>query len=528
MIMESSQLKIVYYPKYTESFQWPTDGVDLQAYLDMNSEESIEKKMDGSSLPFILKTFGSYNGTYNSITRVFTFTGVNWEVNRWRWHSLTDSNNNRFVIQSNTANTITIGNPVNFKTKKAPVTGMITIGMPNFNNEDIIEIYGWKVRDKNYTEPVAFENKIIFIGQISGRQIKNDSRGSQIAIKLMNMTELLLKTTQMWAVSDSNFLTAPQKIGNIIEIVNGRNMGLIHIEFDPNDHLTNTKGDPFPPLNYYRDDSPAYEAILELSRKEWTDDDVEYYSYIKPIGERRYKFVWAPKLETIGREITEGIDFDLISFNNDRAEVISSLVVVCGKDANNNTIRQTVYGDFRYGSRTKRISSTITTNIFMYETDKNRASFDFIEDQKYPTSYPYTTAISVTDEEVKVGKGTFFGNFLNVTGQYTLTNKTDFNKFIRYLSRARAIVYGRDYLGGTRRTRDVLVLRFYATPASNIPGSVDNLVIPSIGWTGDGYNISDTTKVMRLSTRKISVNKDGLYTECEYSEDKRFDKLEAK
>ena len=526
--MESSQFKILYYPKYTETFAWPADGVELQAYLDVNTAESIEKKADGSNLPFILKHFGNYNATYNSITRVYTVTGMNWEVNKWRWHSLTDSAGNRFVIQSNTANTITIPSNAFFKTKKDPVSGMIRIGMPNFNNNDILEIYGWKIRNNEYTEPAAFADKIMFIGQIRGRQIKNDSRGSQISLKLSNMTELLLKTTQKWAISEDNFLTAPEKIGSIVDIVNGRNRGLIHIEFDSTDYPTTTEGTPFKTITYYRDDSPAYEAILELSRKEWTGDVVDYYAYIKPIGERRYKLIWEPRMDSISRELTEGIDFDFISFNNDQAEVISSLVVVCGRDANNNTIRQTVYGDFRYGSRTKRIASDITDKIFMYETDKNRASFNFDADQKYPSSYPYTTATEVTDLEVKALKGTFFGNFLDVTGTYTLANKTDFNKFIRYLSRARAIINGKDYLGQSRRTRDVIVLRFYTTPASHIPGTVDNLIIPTIGWTGDGYNITDVTKVMRLSSRKLGVNKDGLYTECEYSEDIRFDKLESK
>jgi hypothetical protein len=98
MIMESSQIRVIYFPKYDESFTWPADGVDLQAYLDFNSEETTEKKVDGSNLPFLLKTFGSFNGVYNAGTRTYTVSGANWPVNQFRWHTLIDKNENRFRV----------------------------------------------------------------------------------------------------------------------------------------------------------------------------------------------------------------------------------------------------------------------------------------------------------------------------------------------------------------------------------------------------------------------------------------------
>lgn len=520
MTMETSQIRIIYYPKYDNRFSWVSTGVDLTAYLDFNSEETIEKKIDGSNLPFLYKEFGNYNGTYVLSTRTYTVTGVNWETDRFKWHTLIDNNNNRFVILSNTSNTITIAESSDFIIVKTPVSGTISITLPDFENDDIIEVYGWKIRDNVYAEPANFTDKIIFIGQVAARKIKHDSRGTQINIKLMNMTELLLKTTRKWAITDINFLTSPEKIGYVITQVNGMNKGLINIEFDAADYPTTTTGDAFKTFTYFKDDSPAYDVIFDLSRTEYTGDVYEYYAYIKPIADKRYELIWEPKLQTINNTYTEGIDFDLIEFNNDKAEIISSLIVVCGRDANNYAIRQMVYGDFKRGSRTKRMSNDITAQIFLNESNTNPGSFDFNID-KYPTSFPYTTATSVTQNEVDALIGTNYASFLSTTGTYSISSKANFNKFIRYLSKARAIIYGKDYLNRNNYTRDKLVVRFYTTPAAHIPGRTAKFNIPTIGWTGGGVNQFDYRKNLRLNSKRVGIDSSGIFIECEYLEDDR-------
>lgn len=522
--METSQSRVIYYPKYNarkDQIGWPDDGVDLTAYLDFNSNENIEKKMDGSNLPFLLKDFGTYNGTYNSGTRTYTFTGVAWSTNQFRWHTLIDKNSNRFVIASNTANTITLGAAHLFEIKKAPVTGDCRITMPDFKNDDIIQVFGWKNFDGVYAEPAAFTDKIIFIGQVASRKIKHDSRGTQINLKLMNMSELLLKTTRKWLIKDTdNFLNSPQKIEYIITQVNGMNRGLINILFDSDDYPLTTTGKPFREFTYLKDDSSAYDAIYDLSRTEYTGDEVEYYPYIKPIANKTYKLIWEPKLSTIDRNYVEGKDFDFVEFDNDKAEIVSSILVVCGRDANNNPIRQMVYGDFKNGSRTKRLSADITSKLIMEETTGNPSDFDTNVD-RYPTSFPYTTAHSVTQDEVDALIGTNYASFINTTGTYSISNKTNFNKFIRYVSKAQATIWGKYYLNQNNQSKDKLKVRFYSTPAAYVPGTTAKFTIPTIGWTGGGINQNEYRKTLRLNSKNVGINNNGIYLECEYIEDSK-------
>jgi hypothetical protein len=407
---------------------------------------------------------------------------------------------------------------------KTPATGQIRITLPKFNNDDIFQIFGWKITDGVNAEPAAFSDKIMFLGQVAGRKIKNDSRGIQINLKLANMTELLLKTTRKWEIPTTNFPTVPEKIQFITNTINGMNRGVITIEFDAADYPTTTKGTPFTSFNYFKDDAPAFDVIHDLSRTEYTGDIVEYYSYIKPIGEKRYKLIWEPKTQTIDKNLVEGTDFDFIEFNNDKAEIVSAAIIVCGRDANNHAIRQMVYGDFKQGSRTKRFTSSITNDLFLYETSNNPADFDLNVD-KFPQGFPYTTATEVSQDEVDAVIGTNYAAYLNATGQYIIANKSDFNKFIRYLSKARAIIDGTHFLTQNNYTRDKLIVRFYDTPSAHIPGETTKFTIYSIGWTGDGVNSYDYRKTLRLISKKIGVNKDGMFLDCEYGEDPRIDEI---
>lgn len=520
--MEHSQIKILYYPKYSKEFKWANTASELQAYLDLNIDENIEKKMDGSNLPLLIKTLDKRIGSYNSSTRTYTISGANWKTNIFRWHTLIDKLGNRFVIDSNTSNTITIANPAYFTMDKLPVSGEIEIKTPDYKNDDIIEIYGWREINNVYSEPVNFADKIMFIGQVSARKIKNDNRGITINLKLSNMTELLLKTTRKWKIDTVNFPTAPDKIRYILSQVNGMNKGVLNIIWAPTNPETTTLNTPFKSFVYFKDDCPAFDAITELSSTQYTGDVVDYYVYLKPVAEKTYYFYWRPKTDVVNYTATEGVDFDFIEFDNDKAEIISSLIVVCGRDSKNSNIRQIVYGDFKNGSRTKRIASDITQQLFDFEITNNRDSFNLdSETNKYPTSFPYTTATSVTQSEVDALVGTNYASFINTTGQYTLTNAVNFNKFIRYLSKARAIIYGKIFLNKNNHTRDKLVVRYYTTPAAQIPGTTSKFIIPSIGWTGGAIGQNDYRKKLRLSSKKISVTNSGIALECEYLEDEK-------
>lgn len=529
--MEHSQFKVIYYPKKDTDYNiqlginsWVTTGVDLYSYLDFNCQETTENKQDGSNLPFLIKTYYEGNGTYNSGTRVYTFTGTSWATDKWKWHTLIDSLNNRYVIESNTADTITLASASDFNFYGTPQTGNVKITIPDFEEDDIFHIIGWKITDGVYAEPADFGDKIIFVGQIISRTFKNDNRGSQVNLKLSNMTELLLKTTQMWEVEAGlnldghDYSGVTGKIKYILDTVNGRNAGTIQVTWDGDNPTTKIDGNAFLDERYFKDESPASDVIYDLCKPEHTGDVVEYYVYLKPTAVNNFNLVWRPKKITSTTEIVEGTDFDFLSFANDKAEIISGLIFRCGIDCNRHNVTQIVYGDFRKGSRQKKVAADLCGDIIREEITTNRESFN-PEVNLYPLSYNYTTAISVTQAEVDAVVGSLYDDFLSHTGTYTVTSNTEFNKFVKYLAKSRAIIRGKNFLRKNNTIRDQIVVRFYATPAANIPGSTKKFTIYTIGWTGGAVGQKDYRKNLRLSNKIVGVDKNGIYTECTYLED---------
>lgn len=519
--MEHSQFKVLYYPKRDLPANvnvWETTPVDLYSYLDFNCQETTEKKQDGSNLPFIKKVLYEGTATYTTSTRVYTFTGTNFETNIFKWHTLIDKNDNRYVIQGNTATTITLAPTTSFNFYGTPQTGQVRIELPDFEEDDIIVCQGWKIRDNTYAEPADFGDKILFTGQVISRGVKHDNRGTQINLKLGNMTELMLKTTQKWDIPSSQYSTTIDKIQHVLAVLNGRNQGAIQVNWSASNPSTKLNGAPFLSEHYFKDDSSAYDVIYDLSTKPHTGDTVEYYTYLRPVSANLFELVWQPKNITTATTIYEGADFDFISWNNEKVDAISSLLFRCGRDANNNNITQIVHGSFKKGSRGYRYAEDIASEIINGERSANPASFNF-DVSKYPTSYNYTTATSVTADEVAALAGTNYSSFINAVGTYVITSNSNYNKFVRYVAKARAVIRGKAFLDKNNKVRDKVVVRFYATPAAKIPGSTGKFVIYTLGWTGGSAGQKDYRKDLRLVTKTVGVDSNGIYSECTYLED---------
>lgn len=524
--MEHSQFKILYLPlKDKENkFEWVSVPVDVSNYLDFDCQETTEKKQDGSSLPFNLKTLVTDLATYNSSTRTFTISKT-LPTDKYKWHTLIDKNNNRFVIESNIANTITLGTKApagDFKWYGTPVAGRIRIEPPDFEQDDIFVIYGWKTLNNVYTEPVDFANKIMFVGQVLTRQKKHDNRGTQVVLKLANTTEILLKTNNSWRRYASDQPTFIDKIKSILNDINGRNKGSIQIQLHPDSEaLTHTtQGVPFIQKDYFKDQCSAADAIYDLCTTTNTGDIVDYYVLVLPATTNLYYLKIMPKLMTATTDIYEGKDFDLLEWSNDKANAISHVIYRCGRDCNNNNISMIVTGSFKKGSRGIKLAKDFASQILKNETDNNSASFD-LEISKYPISYPYTTFTSVTTAQVEALGPTHYSSYINHTGTYTIASNSEFNKFIKYLAKAEAVIDAKAFLSLNNKTRDKLKVRFYATPAAIVPGDTARFNIPTIGWVAPIGSAKDYRKKLRLYQKTVSINSNGIAIIGEYIEDEK-------
>jgi len=518
--MRHSQMRIYYRPKKDSGYSWVTTGVVINSYIDFQSSETIEKKQDAGQLPIRRLTFYNGYGTYSSGTLTYTCTGANWITNQFMWHTLVN-NNNHYVIESNTSDTITLAPATDFNWYGVPANGDVTIQTPDFEFDDIFIFYAWNAVDGDYTEPTT-DDSLIFIGQIVAIDERYADNGNQIMLKLGNTTELLLKFTKKWLYYDTgSFPKAYEKIHNIIDIVNNANKNSVQLEWDAGNPTVKQDTTDFPDVIFYKDTCSAYEAMYELSTDRYTDDG-EYYLFVKPYGTGQFKLIWQPKDLTAINSLVEGIDFKLVTRQLDKGEIISALYIKAGMDCKGNYITKLVYGNQKYGSRWLTKSENFASTLMLYEITANPSSFDTKSgdgDELLPltTALPYTTATLVTQEEIDNSQGK-----LTTTGAQTFATKKEYNTWIRDMTMSRANIWGTQYLLFNNNKKEKIVINYYNQPLSAVPGKSDQIKIPSIGWTGGGTGEFDNRKILRMIERQISVNESGISLQVTYEQDYRM------
>lgn len=513
--MEHSQSKVMYYPKRDEGYSWEGTPTELTAYLDYQAVESIGKKTDAGQIPFNRITFDNRYGTYNAGTLTFTCTGANWVTNQWRWFTLVN-NTNRFVIQSNTANTITLAPASSFYFPAAPISGEVNIELPEFTMGDILVFYGWKA-DNDYTEPALDGDKILFVGQVVAITQSAGDTGVQDTLKISNMSELLLKYRRAFKIFGTSINTAPLAIRYIIDLVNASNQGTLQLTYD-NSSIPLFKKDgvtPFKTITYIKDDKSAGDVVSELSTNTYTGDG-DYFFYIIPISPTVFKFYWKPITNTVTSNLVEGDAFTLINRSVDRAEVLSHVLVRAGLDARGRRISVRCAGSMKEGTRARPVSVDISGEIIENETINKPTDWDTsaVSDALYPLTYPYTTHVSVTPDEVLASPGKKL-----VIGTMTVNTKGEWNSFLINLTRARAIIYGQDILRYNGELREKITLLFLGQPSGMIPGTLDRLTIPSIGWTGGKTGTYDYRKLLRVQSKNIRLTNNGIGLEVTYEQD---------
>lgn len=517
--MEHSQIRIIYFPKKEEVNDWQTDGVDLYSYIDFQSTESLNKSENAGQIPFVLKTFVNAKATYSSGVFTITHPSITMPVNKYKWFTLIDKNKNRFKIVSNTSDTITLSTDYRFVA--TPVSGEIKIQLPDFNLDDLFRIYLWNVKDNDYKEPTNIVDKLAFLGQISSINRTYSEQGNRCTLKINDMTDVLLKDVKPFAYKIGGALPKfYQKIKNIIEQANFANGNSVNLEWDDtNPELKKDEVTEFPDVDYYSDSKSSLEVISELVTEKYTGDG-EYFYYLSPKPDSSNTFIFSLRAKSFEYDsiLIEGEDFKLISESIDKAEAISRLIVKCGLDPDGKRITTFVQGNLKYGTRGRPVAWGIAGEIMtkeIAEDDPVTPVFDTSQATGglYPTSYPYTTATLVTADEAAQ-----FPTKLT-EGAFTANNDKDYKEWIRNLSKAKAKILGRQYIAKNNKVLEQVVIEYYNVPTSKIPGTVDKLKIPSIGWTGGDFGQYDYRVVLRQNSKQIQLNTRGLSIKVTYKQD---------
>lgn len=525
--MIHSQMVIRYRPKYANIInQWYTDYNELQSYISYQSEDSTQATTDAAQIPFLQKNFFTGN-IDNFSTATITCNAANWIVNAWRFFTVLDGLNNRYKILSNTSNTITLipDSEFTWVSKSGPtINTSFKIQLPMFEIGDEMDIYAWRVTDATFT--TLDETNLVFVGQIKGINDRYGDGGIQSIITLENITEVLFKSfnNPKLTTASGNCMEKIQLY--IVDMVNQNNQGMINIAWNAqNPTVKKDLVTPFPDIDYFTDYKSNYECIAELLTNRYTQDG-EYYFYIKPTlntgtGQPQYELVIRAKNFSVSAELVEGIDFKLVSRTKDKGDVVTFLIIRCGRDMYGANITTYVWGDLKWGYLGKPIAVNFAGDIMDYEISRDKAvsgsNFNTTDPAKMPvplkTSGSYTTYYSVTAQEAAI-----YPTHLTA-GTLTTSSGSTYQNWVRWLARARAKIVGSQYLLQNNQIKNKVTVEFYNAPISAIPGNIYNMTLNSIGWTDAGLGGFDYRKRLRNINKSINVTDKGVVTQITYEED---------
>ena len=329
---------------------------------------------------------------------------------------------------------------------------------------------------------------------------------------------------------DEEYKTCMDKIHYyIIAWINQQNKNMLQIVWDSNnpekkrDNVT-----PFPDVSYFSDYKSNNEIIDELLTDKYTEDG-EYYYYIRPAyssGAPVYLFSIRPRTtiasddlkENRDFRLKENRDFRLISRDIDKGEIVSFMIIRCGKDMYDNNITTYYMGDMKNGMAGKPMAYNFAGDIMKFEQTKNPASFDddtpvFMPKELKNGTGSYTTAYSVPAKEAEI-----FPTKLTA-GKLTTSNAKDYQKWVRWLAKAKGRLAAQDFILHNNFYKNKIQIDYYNVPTNMIPGTVDSLTIDSIGWTPPIYGGYNYTKKLRAETREINLTENGLTVSVQYEED---------
>lgn len=524
--MIHSQYFIKFRPKYSYLDQWYMDYTELSNYVNVQAADTIAKQTDSSQISLSDKAILNANVssiTYANGRYTFHFANDLFKVNEFRWFTLKDNDTrNKYKIESNTKNSVTILPNTECHLPGIPSgTPNIDIRLPMFEIGDEIDMYAFKIIDGNYRD--VTENDLVWVGQIKAISNKLGTNGLQTILTLEKIDEVIFKSMSNPKLSyDSTYKTCMDKIRYyIIEWINQQNKNMLQIVWDSNnpekkrDNVT-----PFPDVSYFSDYKSNNEIIDELLTAKYTEDG-EYYYYIRPAysaGKPVYLFSIRPRDTIAIHNLVENVDFRLISRDIDKGEIVSFMIIRCGKDMYDNNITTYYMGDMKNGMAGKPMAYNFAGDIMKFEQTKNPASFDddtpvFMPKELKNGTGSYTTAYSVPAKEAEI-----FPTKLTA-GKLTTSNAKDYQKWVRWLAKAKGRLAAQDFILHNNFYKNKIQIDYYNVPTNMIPGTVDSLTIDSIGWTPPIYGGYNYTKKLRAETREINLTENGLTVSVQYEED---------
>ena len=289
-----------------------------------------------------------------------------------------------------------------------------------FENGDKIKVYLKKNAEVDTSTDTPYEFII--------KSVKESVNPTKtLIINCKSATETLLKGVTF--ITSSTDLTPPEILQKALDFHNTHNPNF-QITWKSTNPTTKSDGSSFPtyPISVFY--QPMYQVFEKYSSNQFTKDGF-YYFYIN----QNKELVWDKKDTTLQSIEINETDCISATVDNNPDDVVNSVVIFCGNDANGVGIR--AYA-FDMSSRAKNgavwkfltSTNTIAKDIMQYEIDTNPTSFDVDSNGWFPTSYPYTTT---------------FGTTVNSDSEY--------NSAIRNEAKNRGLVEGKAFLEGVSKER---------------------------------------------------------------------------
>ncbi|WP_298753004.1 hypothetical protein [uncultured Arcobacter sp.] len=296
-----------------------------------------------------------------------------------------------------------------------------------FENTDKIKIYGVSNSQSVASSDLLIDGVIQNVDETLGTS-------NMVTVQGKSRTEQLLEGIGF--ITSNTLLSPPNILKKAFVFHNSENPNF-QITWSNTNSSTKEDGSAFPTYQIAEYDKPMKIIFERYSSDEYTKDG-NYYYYINNNNE----MIWKKKINT-NDFILEETDTQSIKLTNKKDNIINSLRIHCGTDANNVGIRVSTYDQAsrsKYGAKWKFVDSTsaIAQNLMGNEIQSNASSFDRDEDGWYPSDmgspWTYTTVWKSTKTDGNNAPNTTKDNTLTITG----TSYSDFKRNYNYSVRREA------------------------------------------------------------------------------------------
>ena len=430
----------------------------------------------------------------------------------------------RAGVYSSTANTISNATDFDKDLSIEATADTFTIRLPNTNNihsDDVGTNFIMDVDDRiliyiKSGEAEFDDNDLVMDGIITEVRPELSVDNKELVItglnrleKLMNMLWYIDETSMpAWKIivnlightddeNSTKFFTSSTEAGRQYEWTN--NWG----------NATNTTS-----INHFREFTPVFTLIEEVSRSD-INKDGDYAFWLSPDN----KFRWVLKDSTPVSTFAEGTE--IINYKAKRGiwDVISAMIIDCGRDAAGSRINTGLYDETsaaEYGLKFAQKKEMINISGPLFDLCRKQTGWTSGSDKWYPDAADYPFTIPWPASHAHTIGGTPYA----VGATIIVANDAAFNAEIKAEARYQGKQKIKEILKRTGTARwkiDVQVRGIDWEDATGLnkpaPGYVHNLDIPSLGWTGTNM------KPIRLRQVSHDFSNSGWTVDLHFEED---------